>query len=653
VNPEKIPDVRPLAQAALKNVQSDVDKTIEIESIQDAVEKTLMEAGHHDVAKSYILFRANRDKVREDRLSPDNMAMADYIHIAKYARYNVSDRRREVHTETVLRVEDMHVGRFPELEAQIRAAFKFVHRREVLPSMRAMQFGGAPALDKNARMYNCSFSAVDRLRVFQETFYLLLCGAGVGFSVQWDHVKNLPSLKAIDKGDVRHFTIPDSIEGWSDSLGELITSYVDGYFVEFNYSLIRGEGSLVRSGGKAPGHLPLRTALESIRAILQKSVGRQLRPIECHDIVCFTAEAVLAGGIRRSSLISLFSPDDGEMMRAKAPENFRPSFGRNDPGLNNQRQLANNSAVFVRGNTDKQNFTRLMELAQSCYGEPGFYFTENPNYGINPCAEISLNPFINGDEYNEIIEEFYDDDSISLADDSEILSGFSFCNLTEINMARIESEGDFIDAAEAAAFIGTLQASFNSFPYLGLVTEVIQRREALLGVSLTGMADNPRLAFDPFLQRAGAAAAVKENARVASLLGIRPAARVTTVKPSGTASVVLGVVGSGIHPHHARRYFRRITANPNEAPAQFFKKHNPHMVEVKPNGDWSIVFPIEAPDDAVTVKEEPALDFLARIFSTYDNWVRPGTANPSLSPGATHNVSSTVTVRDEELESVI
>lgn len=652
--PGEIADLTPVVEGVLEMLHPDKGGVVDIDAVQNAVETTLMSLDFHDVAKSYILYRAERDKARKDRESADNMAMADYIHVAKYARYRPEDKRREIHTETVLRVEDMHVGRFPELEEEIRAAFKFVHRRDVLPSMRSMQFAGVAALRQNARIYNCTYSPIDRVRVFQEAFYLLLCGAGVGFSVQWHHVNNLPPVKYLDETNVKHFSIPDSIEGWGDALGELMQASFDGRWVEFDYSAVRPIGAPIGSGGKAPGHIPLREALERIRAILTAAQGRQLRPIECHDIVCFSAEAVLAGGIRRSSLISLFSADDGEMMRAKAPENFSPAVGKYNRGLNDQRQLANNSAVFIRGEVDHGQFSRLMEMAQSSYGEPGFIFLSHPDYGTNPCGEIGLNPFITGEEFHEIMEEFYPEDAAyDIYDDTERLSGFSFCNLCEINCANLENEEGFIAAAKAAAFIGTLQATFNHFPYLGKVTEAIQRREALLGVGLTGMADNPRLAFDPFIQRKAAKAAVVENVRVAQLVGIRPAARVTTVKPSGTASVALGVVGSGIHPHHARRYFRRITANPIEAPAQYFKQINPHMVEVKPNGDYSLVFPIEAPAGSVTVKEEPALDFLQRVFSTYENWVKPGTANPSMSPGLTHNVSCTASIRDEETESVI
>jgi len=642
----EMPDLQMLAEKVVEKLEPDNSGSVDIEVVQDVVENTLMDNGFNEAARSYIRYRQTREQAREDRLVPDNIAMANYIHSAKYARYNAEEGRRETYEETVTRVRDMHLARFPYLEEDINIAFKFVYDRKVLPSMRSMQFAGPPVDQHNARLYNCCFTLIDRIRTFQEVFYLLLCGCGVGFSVQWQHVNKLPEMKRIDSKRVKHYTVHDSIEGWGDSLGELIQSHVEGYWVEFDYSNIRGEGSFISSGGKAPGHLPLRECLENVRSLLTNAKGRKLRPIECHDIMCFTALAVLAGGIRRSSLISLFSADDGEMMRAKASDNFRPSTGFNDIGLNDQRQMANNSAVFLRRKITKRPFMRLMRLSQMSWGDPGFLFTDNPDYGCNPCGEISLNPTITQEQYREVMGSYP-------KTNGDKLTGVSFCNLTEINMARIENEEEYFASARAAAFIGTLQAAYNKFPYLGEVSEAVQRREALLGVSMTGMADNPRLAFDPLAQKKAAQVAVETNRQYAALVNIRPAARVTTIKPSGTASVVLGVVGSGIHPHHARRYFRRITANKFEAPAVYFRDKNPHMVEVKPNGDWSIVFPIEAPKEAVTVKEEPALHFLSRVFSTYTNWIVPGTADPSMSPGATHNVSCSVTVRDDEVEDVI
>lgn len=646
--PESIPDLDALSQLVVSSIGVEDSGVVDIEEVQNTIENVLMDGGYNDTARSYIRYRQTREQARKERLTPDNLAMADYIHAAKYARYEKTERRRETYVETVLRVRQMYLDRFPELTEEIKVAFELVVDRHVLPSMRTMQFAGRPASQHNARVYNCTFTLIDRARAFQEIFYLLLCGCGAGFSVQWRHVNKLPEMAKINTKKVKHSRIEDSIEGWGDALGELIQSHIEGYWIEFDYSGVRAEGAPISSGGKAPGHVPLRKCLERVRKILAGAGGRKLRPIECHDIICLTADAVLAGGIRRSSLISLFSADDGEMMRAKAPENFRPSTGSNDPGVNDQRQMANNSCVFLRRKITRRPFMRLMKLSQQSYGDPGFYFSDHPDYGCNPCGEVGLNPTIERREFTAISGE-----DTSGLDQDEMLTGFSFCNLCEINMAKVKDEAMFITAAEQAAFIGTLQATFNSFPYLGKVSEAIQKREALLGVSMTGMADNPSIAFDPELQRKAAAAAIAENKRVAKIIGIRPAARVTTIKPSGTASVALGVVGSGVHPHHARRYFRRITANTMEPPAIHFRNKNPHMVEMKPNGDWSIVFPIQAPENAVTVKEEPALDFLERVFSTYENWVKPGTADPKASPGLTHNVSCTVTVRDGEMDAVI
>lgn len=479
---------------------------------------------------------------------------------------------------------------------------------------------------------NCSFTLIDRIRAFQEIFYLLLCGCGVGYSVQWRHVEKLPKLGIVNESDVRHFVIPDTIEGWADALGYLFQSYLEGFYAEFSYHQIRPEGSpLKTSGGKAPGHLPLKRCIERVRRVLRNAQGRKLRPIECHDIICFIAEAVLAGGIRRSSLICLFSPEDTEMLYAKAKGQFDPVNG-----INPQRVMANNSAIFLRDKVNWSDFERVLRIAAEGWGEPGFFFTNNLDYGCNPCGEIGLNPVI-----QRLIEGAI-----------KKLTGISFCNLSEVNIAACATVEEFLLACRAAALIGTLQAAYTDFPYLGEITEEIAKQEALIGVGLTGMVDNPDLSTNTRVLRDGAQMVVKTNQEWARKLGINVAARCTTVKPSGTSSLWLGCVGSGIHPHHARRYFRRITANPLEPPAQYFKKVNPHAVEVKPDGDWALVFPVEAPSNAITVKEERAVDFLNRVFLTFENWIVPGTARPDSSPGLTHNVSCTVTVREDELEEV-
>lgn len=623
-------------------------ESVSIEFIQDCVEEQLME-DHPNVARAYILYREERREARAERPHPDAGALADYIHAAKYARWDPSLLRRETYEETVLRSMRMHQDRWPELHEEICSAFQFVLSKKVLPSMRSMQFGGPAVIQHNARLYNCSFTHLDRINAFSNGLYMLLCGSGVGYSVQQRHVGRLPVIKVIDRTQVSHFIIPDSIEGWAEALRRLLIGHMEtGRWVEFAYHKIRREASPLSSGGKAPGHLPLRVVLETVREILLAATGRHLKSIECHDIMCHVAEGVLAGGIRRSSLICLFDRDDEDMLTSKTPEHFRYPF-RDDPGLNPQRAMANNSAVLPRGTTTREEFDRLKEYVRH-YGEPGFFWTNNLDYGTNPCGEIGLNPLIETEPDNPKHERdlklsgFYHGTGVH-GYPVMLKAGFAFCNLCEVNVARAD---DLVAAAKAAAFIGTLQAAYTD------ITDSVVEEEALLGVGLTGIMDDPSVGLNPKLLREAAEAAVAENRRVAALIGIKPAARVTTVKPSGTASLELGGVGSGIHPHHARRYFRRVTANPMEPIAKFFKEINPHMVEVKPNGDWSLTFCVEAPTGARTVKEMPWREFLDNVFTVYRNWILPGTTERSIStsPGLTHNVSCTVSVPDGEWDAV-
>jgi ribonucleoside-diphosphate reductase alpha chain len=651
-----MPDIMPLVHRVVDDVRG-LAEPVDVEAVSDAVEAVLASSGWVDVARSFMRYRLERAVVRAERLRPDDGAISGYIHVGKYARYLGDAQRRELFVETVARDENMHLRRWPELEGEIRGAFSYVYEKMGMPSMRSMQFGGLAIEKDNARIYNCSFGHLSRWRAFQEMFYLLLCGCGVGYSVQWQHVDQLGELHAVDPGDVCHYTIDDSIKGWADALGYLLESYHGdrNCYVEFNYSQIRAEGTpLKTSGGLAPGHLPLKRCLEAVRGVLDGAVGRKMRPIECHDIMCHTALAVLAGGIRRSAMIALFSPEDTEMLYSKTRGVFRPAGSGGDAGLNAQREMANNSACLLRATATREVFDRIVRVAATNYGCPGFYFTNNLDYGPNPCGEIGMWPMIN---------KCRDCDAWSSPDldccescsgqDLRMMSGISFCNLTEVNCAGAVDADDLYARVKAMAFIGTLQAGYDSFPYLGDVTEAIVRREALLGVGLTGIMDNTGLVLNPKVLGRAARVAVDENIRVAALVGISSAARVTTVKPSGTSSLELGGVGSGIHPRWARRYIQRVTANPLEPQAVYFRRVNPHMVEVKPNGDWAICFPIQAADDALTVKESTAMEFLDAVFMVYEHWIEPGTARPSSSPGMTHNVSCTVTVRDSELEGVI
>lgn len=664
-----VPDyIDKLTEEVVFSLEPDENDTLGIEEIQNAVIKTLGEKGDHDVEDHYVEYRKKREAVRAERKSPDTSHLQDFIAVSKYAMHNEQEGRRETWGETCTRVADMHLDNFG-LEKPLLESMKMVYDRRVLPSMRSMQFGGKGVDQHNVRMYNCCFTLANRMRVFQETFYNLLCGTGCGLSVQFEHVAQLPEIKPIDRSDVYHFTIDDSIEGWADSIGELMHSYfASGQYVEFDYSMIRAEGSpLSTSGGKAPGHLGLKKLHEQLREQLDNSTYRKLRPIEVADIICKVAEAVLSGGIRRSSLIILFSPSDSEMAHAKVPGNFE--WG----GLNYWRRMMNISAACTRGKTDPAIVKRMISSARS-YGEPGIYWTVNRDVGCNPCGEIGMYPRLlypadavlqddgrrewDGDQTNLYDPALYDPEDIESDQDAMDHyghdTGWQFCNLCEVNCAKCDTEDDFIEACKAAAFLGTLQAAYNTMPYLGPVTERIVRREALLGVGLTGMADKPEIAFNAETLQRGARTIRVENERWAQAIGIQPAARLTTIKPSGTASLVLGCVGSGIHPHHARRYFRRVTEPQTNPVAQYFKSINPHMVETKPDGNLCLTFCVEAPGNAMTVKEMPAIEFMDQVFLVYENWIKEGTVpERCVVPGLTHNVSSTVVVSDDEWDDVI
>jgi ribonucleoside-diphosphate reductase alpha chain len=587
-------------------------------------------------------------------MNPILKAMSDYVFTSRYARYSGELKRRLSWNEVVKIVENMHLEKYPQIEEEIRWAFDLVRDKVVLGSQRALQFGGEPIFRHMARLYNCSASYCDRPRFFQEAMYLLLCGCGVGYSIQKHHVAKLPKIKGRDKEE-KIFVIPDSIEGWSDAIGVLLSSYFVerqefieyfGYKVKFDYSKIRPEGSPLSSGvGKAPGHKGLKASLEKIERLLESLVSNtekeiKIRPINALDILCHLSDSVLSGGIRRSSGIALFSKDDNEMMNAKTGD-WRMT--------NPQRGRSNNSVVLKRNEVDEDFFKSIIEKVKQ-FGEPGFIFVDNKESLVNPCAEISM-----------IAYETFEDNNGKIIRDSNGFpkigrSGWAFCNLTEINGKKIKNIEDFKIAVRGAAIIGTCQAGYTSFPYLGEVTENIVKKEALLGCSITGIMDSPDILLNPEIQREMAKFIIKTNEEISKKIGINPAARVTAVKPAGTTSLILGTA-SGIHPHHAKRYFRRIQSNKNEMPLQFFKMHNPIAVE---ESQWSvnktdeiITFCIEVPKGAKVKNQISALELLETVKLTQQNWVLYGTVEERcVIKGMTHNVSNTIHVKDNEWDEV-
>jgi ribonucleoside-triphosphate reductase (thioredoxin) len=571
--------------------------------------------------------------------------LADYVFKSKYARHNAAAGRRETWREAVERTTAMHRARFPEELAQIAEVQEALEARQILPSMRGLQFAGAGVTRKNMRLYNCTSSYCDRPRFFAEALWLLLAGSGVGFSVQRHHVARLPSIKRPrDRAEV--YTIPDSIEGWAEATHRLFSAYMepDRARPVFDYTLIRRAGSPLSVGGTAPGPAPLKQALEGIEDILRGAIGRHLRPIEAFDATMYLADCTRTAGTRRSATIAIFDADDAEMMSAKTTAGWWETHP--------QRARANISAV-ITPDTPRERFTEIFSASRA-YGEPGLVYLDSTEWAVNPCAEILMCPTLitrDGEAVERYTPELLDPRRRAEheAQGYRFESGWSACNLTTINVAAASSEAGaehLALLARLAARLGTYQAAYTDTGYLGVVSRRIIEREALLGVSLCGMAARPDLTTNADTLRAAALAAVDENRETAARIGIRQASRVTCVKPEGTASLVLGT-SSGIHPAHARHYLRRVQASEAEPIFRAFRAVNPRAVERSQWGsDYAALFACEG--QGTTREEISALDLLARACIALSAWVKPGTARPSRLVGGSHNVSLTLSVKADE-----
>lgn len=577
--------------------------------------------------------------------------LSDFIGFARYAQYLSEKKRREVWEEQISRVMGMHETFFadklksnPLLQNELDKVRRAMLEKRVLGSQRALQFGGPAILNKHARMYNCTATYLDRPRSFQEVTWLLLCGCGVGVSVQQQHVDKLPGIGPRD--GFAEFIIPDTIEGWADAVGVLLSSYFTseqtfpeyaGKNVSFDFTEIRPKGSPIsHMSGKAPGSRPLKKALGHIDDVIKRALKlglKKLRPIDAFDIITHASDAVIAGGVRRSAILTMFSLEDDEMMKAKTGNWFVE---------NAHRARSNNSVVLLRDEVTRAQFNSIIDSTRQM-GEPGFIWTDDKDSLFNPCVEIGLYAKIKA---SEVVPAASDD----------MVSGSQGCNLSEINMKAVKSPDDFYAACEAASIVGTLQAAYTDFPYLGMVTEAIFRREALIGVSMTGMMDCPSIAFDPEVMQRGAAIVKAVNQRIAAMIGINPAARTTCVKPAGSTSCILGTA-SGIHPRHARKYFRRVQANVMEQPLQHYEMINPAAVEKSvwnPNGtDKVITFMCEASKEAWVKSNVSATDLLGHVKSTQQNWVIPGRNDEQcVLKTLNHNVSNTITVEPDGWDSV-
>ena len=537
--------------------------------------------------------------------------LSDITVFMKYAKFQPEKNRRETWEELVTRNKEMHQRKYPHIKDEIEEVYKMVYDKKVLPSMRSLQFGGKPIEISPNRVYNCAYMPIDHVDSFSETMFLLLGGTGVGYSVQKHHVEKLPDIKKPNPERTRRYLIGDSIEGWADAIKVLMESYL-GYKSStpvFDFSDIRHKGAmLVTSGGKAPGPQPLKDCIHNITKVLDnKKDGEKLTPIETHDIVCHIADAVLAGGIRRAALISLFSADDEEMISCKSGSWWEQ---------NAQRGRANNSAVLLRHKITKEFFMDLWKRIElSGAGEPGIYLSNDKDWGTNPCCEIALRPF-------------------------------QFCNLCEVNASDIESQEDFDKRVKAASFIGTLQAGYTDFHYLRDIWKRTTEKDALIGVGMTGIGSGVVLGYD---MKKAAKAVKEENERVAGLIGINKSARTTTVKPSGTSSLVLGT-SSGIHAWHNDFYLRRIRVGKNESIYSYLAINHPELIEdefFRPHDTAVITIPQRAPEGSI-VRHESVFQMLERVKKVSQEWIKPGHRNGQN----THNVSATVSIKEDEWDLV-
>lgn len=549
--------------------------------------------------------------------------LSDLKFFESYSKWNDSLKRKETWEESVEDVMKMHYNKFrhiPEIIPYIDKAKTAYKNKEILASQRNLQYREEQITKSNTRLFNCSSTYIDRPEVFKEAMWVLLNGCGVGYSVENRFIDKLPTIKN-RKEDTVTYVVEDSIEGWANALDVLLQSFFNGSEkIRFDGSLVRPEGALISGGFKAPGYEPLKKSLELIEQILEKKLINttqyKLTSLDAHEIICISSDAVLAAGVRRSAIICLFDKDDNLMLTAKTGDWFikKPWLAR-----------ANNSIKLLRGSFTKEEFNKYKKSIQE-FGEPGIVLVDDMRFCTNPCAEIGFIP-INPTTGNTC---------------------WSFCNLNEINGGNCDTEEKFYEACKNAAILGTLQASYTDMPFLGPDTKELIEGEALIGVSITGIMDNPHILLNPDILQAGAQIVNATNEKVAKIIGINPAARTTTVKPSGNASVLLQT-SSGIHNAHSRKYFRVVQMNKNTEIAKVLADINPIMLENSVwnsnNTDYAVYIPIREDDSVITKDQMTSMDFMKAVNTVYENWVLPGTnRDRGYSESITHNVSNTITV---------
>jgi len=549
--------------------------------------------------------------------------LADYVFLSKYSQRK-NDGKLERWNETIDRIYDMHKVKLEKLNLlneevalMIENAKKLECDKKILSSQRGRQFASpketSGILKHEAKLYNCCSTYVDRPEVFSEIMYLLLCGCGVGYSLHREYINKLPVVKNLNNFGEIEYEIEDSIEGWAESIRILMSSLFNGVIPKISFNHIRPEGALIDGKFIAPGPEPLIKAHNHIKEVMKVAQGRKLTSIEVHDIICYIADSVVSGGVRRSAMIALFDKDDELMLRAKTGNWWAE---------NPQRAMSNNSILSTL--SDPIPYNELKEKLQVIrqFGEPGFVNVKDYKYTVNPCGEIVMEPSINGK------------------------TGFAFCNLVEINAERVKTKEEFLEACRIASFVATVQALYTDFKYLSSASREIAERDRAVGVSITGMYANPILRGE--VLREGAKVVSETNAEWASIFGINKSRTCTTIKPSGNASSILGLYCSGIHPAHANKYLRRVRIK-TYGPEFIALKDTP-LVKILRGDEAVISFPIESDDPNMIFKDEvSAVEHLKFIGMVKHYWINKGSVNVKA---VSNNISATVEVKDDEWDEV-
>jgi len=616
-----------------------------VEGCQDEVERQLMLSDYVAASKSYILFRAERSKIRKEqgevpehvkKLSDESKKyfkgnpLGEFVYLRTYARWVESEQRRETWIETV----DRYVGFMKEnlgdklTKREYRELREAILNQEVMPSMRAMQFSGSPARKCNTCFYNCSFIAPSKLEDFAEIMYLSMQGCGVGYAVESYNIQQLPQIEKQTGDKLPVHVVADTKEGWCDSLTLGLKAWYSGKDIEFDFSLIRPAGARLKTmGGKASGPEPLRSLLSFARERILKHQGRRLHNIDAHDIICKIGECVVAGGVRRTAMISLSDLDDAEIRDAKKGQFFL---------THPYRSVANNSAVYESKPTNAELMDEWVALMKSGTGERGIFnrgsLTKTiperrlaylrkkygkktgdiGQVGTNPCGEI-------------------------------ILQSKQFCNLSEVIARPQDTEKTLLRKAKLATMLGTYQSSLTNFNYISKEWKENCEAERLLGVSITGQWDCPAVRNAATLRKMRAMT-IKTNQSYAKRFGVNPSTSITCVKPSGTVSQTFDC-SSGIHPRHSQYYVRRIRISATDSLYKMVRDqgipHNPEVGQAAGDANTYVLeFPVKAPAASVFKDDLSAIDQLEYWKMVKLNFTE-------------HNPSATVSVGEEEWVAVV